>query len=350
MNKISIVIPVYKVEKYLRQCLDSVVGQTYKNLEIIVVDDGSPDNCGAICDEYAQKDERVQVIHKENGGLCAARNDGIARATGDWIAFVDSDDWCEPDMYEQAVNALEDGVDILMFSSFSNIGDRQVVIPAFAQEFTTEDSALIKHMQVAMINQHYTPLESRFAPGCPWNRLFRASLIRDHAITYPTEVRAGEDGIFNLQVFQFTKKIKFIDVPLYHYRYNENSITNKYTPDRPEIDHRLFEELFAIGRKYGLSEEYFQALNDMIVDYTAQCGRRCFFNPKATGSLSQKLKRANKVLHSEPVYHALDVADRSKLSKAGKVLTLSRHHNVLILYAVTRAAQILKYNRLGRKA
>ena len=342
MNKICVIIPVYKVEKYLCQCLDSVVGQTYKNLEIIVIDDGSPDNCGAICDEYAQKDERVQVIHKENGGLCAARNDGIARATGDWIAFVDSNDWCEPDMYEQAVNALEDGVDILMFSSFSNKGDRQVVVPAFAQEFTTDDAELIKHMQVATINKYYTPLESNFAPGCPWNRLFRASLIRDHAITYPVEVRAGEDGLFNLHVFQFARKIKFIDVPLYHYRYNENSITNKYTPDRPEIDHRLFEELFAIGRKYELSEEYFQALNNMIVDYTAQCGRRCFFHPQAEGSLAQKLKKANSVLHSEPVYHALDVADRSKLGNMGKVLTLSRHHNVLLLYAVTRAAQILK--------
>ena len=90
MDKISVIIPVYKVEPYLRQCLDSVVGQTYKNLEFIIVDDGSPDGCGAICDEYAQKDERVQVIHKENAGVRAARNDGIERATGDWISFIDS--------------------------------------------------------------------------------------------------------------------------------------------------------------------------------------------------------------------------------------------------------------------
>lgn len=105
--KISIIIPVYKVEPYLRQCLDSVVNQTYKNLEIILVDDGSPDNCGAICDEYAKKDERIRVIHKRNEGLPAARNEGIRAATGEWLAFVDSDDWCELDYYEKLIDAVK---------------------------------------------------------------------------------------------------------------------------------------------------------------------------------------------------------------------------------------------------
>ena len=107
-EKISVIIPVYKVEPYLRQCLDSVVGQTYNNLEIIIIDDGSPDNCGVICDEYAAKDDRIIVIHKENGGLSAARNDGLELATGEWVAFVDSDDWCELDYYEQLLRAKGD--------------------------------------------------------------------------------------------------------------------------------------------------------------------------------------------------------------------------------------------------
>lgn len=105
--KLSVIVPIYNVEPYLRQCLDSIVNQTYRNLEIILVDDGSPDNCGAICDEYAEKDERIFVVHKQNGGLSAARNDGIARATGEWITFVDSDDWCDTDYYEQLFKALE---------------------------------------------------------------------------------------------------------------------------------------------------------------------------------------------------------------------------------------------------
>ena len=97
--KISVIVPVYKVEPYLRKCLDSIINQTYRNLQIILVDDGSPDNCGAICDEYASKDSRIEVIHEENGGVSAARNAGLKLAAGDYIGWVDSDDWIEPDMY-----------------------------------------------------------------------------------------------------------------------------------------------------------------------------------------------------------------------------------------------------------
>ena len=98
--KISVVIPIYNVEKYIERCIDSVLNQTYMNLEIILVDDGSPDRCGEICDNYAQIDKRIRVIHKENGGLSSARNAGLRIATGDYISFVDSDDWIEPHMYE----------------------------------------------------------------------------------------------------------------------------------------------------------------------------------------------------------------------------------------------------------
>ena len=99
-EKISIIVPVYKVEKYLDKCVRSIVEQTYKNLEIILVDDGSPDNCPAMCDEWARKDSRIAVIHKENGGVSSARNAGLAACTGDYVGFVDYDDWIEPDMYE----------------------------------------------------------------------------------------------------------------------------------------------------------------------------------------------------------------------------------------------------------
>ncbi|HEY8803664.1 MAG TPA: glycosyltransferase, partial [Clostridium sp.] len=97
---ISIIVPIYKVEVYIRNCVDSILNQTYKNLEIILVDDGSPDNCGNICEEYSSKDKRIKVIHKKNGGLSSARNAGLDIASGEYIGFIDSDDWIEGDMYE----------------------------------------------------------------------------------------------------------------------------------------------------------------------------------------------------------------------------------------------------------
>lgn len=114
LNKISIIVPIYKVEIYLRKCVDSIVNQTYKNIEILLIDDGSPDNCGIICDEYAKKDERIKVIHKKNGGLSDARNYGIEASSGDYIMFVDSDDYISKDMCEILLKkALENNADIV---------------------------------------------------------------------------------------------------------------------------------------------------------------------------------------------------------------------------------------------
>ena len=111
--KISVIVPVYQVEETLDKCVESIIGQTYKNLEIILVDDGSPDNCPAICDSWAEKDSRIRVIHKENGGLCSARNAGMDIAAGDYLGFVDSDDCIEPDMYQLLVeNAASTQADI----------------------------------------------------------------------------------------------------------------------------------------------------------------------------------------------------------------------------------------------
>ena len=109
---LSVIVPVYKVEPYIRQCLDSLVNQTYQDMEIIVIDDGSPDNCGAICDEYAAKYPQMRVIHKRNAGLSAARNQGIEMARGKWIAFVDSDDWCETDYYEKLLHAYDNNTSL----------------------------------------------------------------------------------------------------------------------------------------------------------------------------------------------------------------------------------------------
>ena len=95
---ISVIVPIYKVEPYLHRCVDSILAQTYQNIEVILVDDGSPDSCPEICDEYAAQDERIKVIHKANGGLSSARNAGLDAASGDWVSFIDSDDWIEPDM------------------------------------------------------------------------------------------------------------------------------------------------------------------------------------------------------------------------------------------------------------
>ena len=117
---ISVIIPVYNVERYLDECIKSIVNQTYENLEIILVDDGSPDNCPRMCDDWAKKDERIRVIHKENGGLASARNAGMNICTGEYISFVDSDDWMELNAYESLLKYFDDKTDIVKFDMIRN--------------------------------------------------------------------------------------------------------------------------------------------------------------------------------------------------------------------------------------
>lgn len=125
---LTVIVPVYKVEPYLRRCLDSIINQTYRDLEIILVDDGSPDNCPAICDEYAAKDSRVKVIHQKNKGLSGARNAGLDVATGDYIAFVDSDDWIELNMYEVAIQKMnQEKLDLVAFGLINEYSDRSTI-------------------------------------------------------------------------------------------------------------------------------------------------------------------------------------------------------------------------------
>lgn len=209
---ISVIVPVYKVEPYLRRCVDSILAQTYTNLEIILVDDGSPDDCGAICDEYAKKDSRIKVIHKENGGQGSARNCGLDVATGQYITFVDSDDWIDPDMYECLHNLLiEHDADIAEGSY------------RFYRPWKTENQILeCPNTQAVTIYEGYDILD-RFYFGpelfsdvavMVWNKLYRANFIKQFRFR---EGFIFEDCEFMPRVLNSCKKLVKRDHSYYTY-------------------------------------------------------------------------------------------------------------------------------------
>ena len=140
LNKdvVSVIIPIYKAEPYLKKCLDSIAAQTYKNLEIILIDDGSPDNCGRICDEYAANDPRVKVIHKQNGGMSDARNTGLDNATGEYLTFIDSDDYVSENFVDTLLNALRDNDADMSVCSFVYAAEDGRVLNSFVKNGTTE--------------------------------------------------------------------------------------------------------------------------------------------------------------------------------------------------------------------
>ena len=210
--KVSIIVPVYKVEKYLRKCIDSIINQTLKDIEIILVDDGSPDKCGKICDEYAAKDTRIKVIHKENGGLSSARNAGMEVAEGEYIGFVDSDDWIESDMYMTLWQKAKDiNADLVNCDYFRN-NDR---IKTNIQKNIVYDKKCIDEL--------LTTSNSNKVLWFVWRNIYRRELINDYNIHF-MEGNVIEDSPFNLLFLLNCNKICSIDSAFYHYIENPDSI------------------------------------------------------------------------------------------------------------------------------
>ena len=228
MPQISVIVPVYKVEQYLHECVDSILGQTYRDFELILVNDGSPDNCGAICDEYAEKDDRVRVIHQENRGLSGARNTGIDAARGEYITFVDSDDLVDRRYLEVLMSGAADGADVTV-CRFREFADGDVRLPwegkASSQAFNCREALLKLYEGSAPV------------PVNACSKLLRKSLIGD--ARFPVG-RLHEDQAFTPYILSRAKRIVSCDAVLYHYRANPASIT------RNTFSARRYDDLWAI--------------------------------------------------------------------------------------------------------
>lgn len=219
--KVSIIVPVYNVEKYLDECVQSIQKQTYKNIEIILVDDGSPDHSPQMCDEYAQKDSRIKVIHKKNGGLSSARNAGIDAATGEYIMFIDSDDFIEPIMVEKLLELKENtntevvacNIDKFEGSTYKTIKDKNT----FKDIAVFDKQTYLKKLLLRTID----------CTSC--NKLYQKGYIGD--IRFWEGVN-NEDHLFLFKLYQKCNKIAYTDKVYYHYRTTPNSITTKKLNDR----------------------------------------------------------------------------------------------------------------------
>lgn len=213
---ISVIVPIYKVEKYLRKCIESILSQTYTNLEIILVDDGSPDKCGEICDEYEKKDSRIKVIHKKNGGLSDARNAGLDIMAGNYVAFVDSDDWIEPQMYEHLLAKLHYfHADISIGGVSCDLDDNGIIN---TEKIVSYDSAPFSEGNVETMHRFFT------TSWAAWDKLYKADLFRD--IRYPVG-EINEDEAIVLQLLSKCTRVCYTNEVFYHYmrRPSSGSIT-----------------------------------------------------------------------------------------------------------------------------
>ena len=226
---ISIIVPIYNVSKYLDKCVESILNQNYKNIELILVDDGSTDGSEKKCDDWAKKDSRVVVIHKENGGSADSRNLGMEAAKGDYIGFVDSDDWIAPEMYEKLIEVIQERNLDMSVCFFKAVSDENYV-------FNNTEYPITEYTGRDFANLIIAEKKPRISYAI-WKCLYKREVIKD--IKFYKGVHYNEDAVFLIESLWNAKKMAFIDAPMYYYRVHESSISNIDISEK-RIDDILF--------------------------------------------------------------------------------------------------------------
>ena len=268
---ISVIVPVYNVEKYLHQCVNSLLIQTYKDFEIILVDDGSTDSSGIICDDYAKNNFNIRVIHKKNQGLGLARNTGLQHASGEYVTFIDSDDYADKHLLEDLYNGIiETNVDVCI-GGFKKVADSGQVLyeEKYDEQYFIHDNTTNKAF-IKMLGS--LPSKHDSIRMSVWNVLYKLSIIKDNNIQFPSERELiSEDLIFDFYYYQYVKKCKLLNNSNYYYRANPTSLTMSYRKDRLERTIVFYKHLSKLMKKSNYSKESFLRFKKLIFIYIRMC-------------------------------------------------------------------------------
>jgi len=349
--KISVVVPVYNVEAYIRECVDSIISQTIKELEIILIDDGSSDESGKILDDYEIKDKRIKVIHQKNAGVSAARNTGIDVCMGDYIYVMDSDDYLEKRALEEMYNnAVETGADVIISDHYTfQESAEHVPHHFFPKEFITDDHSVIMKIQNMVLHKGYSPYLSPdnngLGIGAPWTKLLKRELVIDNQLHFDSYVQGiFDDGLFCLNILQYSKKVSYIKFHAYNYRILQSSLIHRFNPKRIEIDRKIFQRIKEFEERYRKDALFTEAFYGRIVLYTVHLFRVYFFNSKYEGSLWGSYRDLKRLLKSEPYKSAFENANSTKFKEQEErfVTLLVRHHLYFVIWLIFLINKIRK--------
>jgi len=326
MAKVSVIIPCYNGEALLPRAVDSALAQTEPDLEIILVDDGSTDGSGALCDRYAARDGRIRVIHQKNAGLSAARNAGMAIATGDLIAFLDADDQLVPSAYETMLRAMDAvGADCACcgYQHFYDDGTDGETVPAPFPDGVYEGEALLNGIVLPLLQDR---LREGFFTGMVWRWLFSRSVITEEKLCFTDAYL--EDELFLIRYFSRPARLASADTPLYRYFLNRYSITRSYNPDMTEIYQRILQvkgeliEQFSIPVRADWKDNC--AWMELLADVGNEFGRG---HKVSTGEHVRNLRKLTEV----PEYrHALEHYTPEGMGRRKTVVASLLRHRLLL--------------------
>lgn len=299
----SIIIPVYNIEQYLMQCLESIINQSYNNIEVILINDGSTDKSAVICEEASKHDNRFKVVHTENQGVSSARNMGLSIATGDYIVFVDSDDWLESNAIEKINNLLQDQLyDLIIFGVVKEINDQR--IPMYSKQtlggYTSNKD--IEKVLPLMIKQEVIN---------PPFKVYKHELIRNNGIKFETRVNIAEDYLFNMQCFLYANSLYVMKDILYHYMIRDNiSLTRKFQVDKYQKLMLVNDKLKDMVNLKGNSDRIEEALLYIRLKNIYSCFLD-IFNKNCNYNYQEKLAHLKRIINKEQKVNFLKIKDRN---------------------------------------
>lgn len=307
MNKIkvSIIVPVYNVEKFISRCLDSLINQTLKDIEIIVINDGTPDNSFDICKEYQKKDNRIKLFSKNNEGLGLTRNFGLKKAKGEFVAFIDSDDFIDLDFYERLYkNAIVNNVDavygnIRLYNNEGSILSTDCI--PFEDNSIISSKSLLNNMLHIKVND---VVNNQFMGMSSVRSIYNRKIILENCIDFESERKyISEDLLFNLDFLNFSNSVSFIHDAYYYYCVNLNSLSHTYRQDRFDKSIVLFNELINRCKNYGIYENVKNGLSSIFIGYVRTAIRQEIFESnKKYNEISTFIKE---ILNDKNVVFAL---------------------------------------------
>lgn len=314
---LSVIIPIYNVESYIKKCIESVVRSVgLYNVEVLLIDDGSTDRSGKIADAYARKYSYIHVFHQPNSGVASARNVGIERAKGQWLYFIDSDDWLAKDGIALILGAIgrHPEADVILFDAWQNIGGRQRSWEHYNAEAVWNEAGEIHMLQRGAL---YFPMEhpkSKVPLAAPWDKVYDREFLLQNSIVFCDKLQVLDDMVFNMEVFGRAENVSYEKRKIYHYRCVASSITNKYQADRVEQDRAVWNYIreyrdrqYADGRwDYNEMKNFNQAYYCRIIRSFTICSRLHFYHRDNRNTHNRKQAYVREVVKSTPYAEAFN--------------------------------------------
>ena len=339
-EKISIIVPVYNVEKYLEECIKSLVSQDYENYEILLIDDGSTDSSYKICQQYSRKYQNVRTYKQKNQGVSVARNKGIELSNGKWICFVDSDDYVDSKMLSTLYSIIKnEGCEIAITPPIMDFRQQKIPASIFGKKITFTKKNKQKLLLNIICRQYHSAKKTYIGAGGPWAKMYNREFLIKNQLTFKVGLQRMQDVIFNLYAMSLAKKVVYQNNFLYHYRINYNSSTIKFNKNIFITFSNVLEEMYKFDEKHELEEAIFLKTVLLYIE-GSRIGIVHKDNPSGLFAKIKELKKAYQLKQIQKGFYNVKYCDLSIPLKA--FVWSARHQMFLIVYIMITVFNFLK--------